>query len=200
MAGEKKYDVVIIGSGLGGLLCANLLAMRGLKVCLLEKNKQFGGNLQTFSRDKQIFDTGVHYIGGLEKGQTLYQVFKYVGLMEQLKLEKMEECFDRILIGGDRQVYAQAQGYEAFQHQLWDAFPEERQAITAYCQKIRAVCNSFPLYNLSLKPQTAELYKGNNESAASVIASYTKNKKLQAVLAGNNLLYAGDIHTTPFHV
>ncbi len=200
MAGSKKYDVVIIGSGLGGLLCANLLAMCGMKVCLLEKNRQFGGNLQTFSRDKQVFDTGVHYIGGLEKGQTLYQVFKYVGLMDQLKLERMEGGFDRIIIQGDDNVYCQAQGYEAFQHQLLDAFPGERQAIIAYCQKIREVCNSFPLYNLSLKPQTDELYKGNNESAASVIASYTKNKKLQAVLAGNNLLYAGDIHTTPFHV
>jgi len=200
MANGKQYDVVIIGSGLGGLLCANLLAMRGLRVCLLEKNKQFGGNLQTFSRDKQVFDTGVHYIGGLDKGQTLHQVFKYVGLMAHLKLEKMEECFDRILIEGDRQVYAQAQGYEAFQNNLVKAFPEEREGIIAYCQKIKEVCNSFPLYNLTLKPQTAELYRGNNESAASVIASFTQNEKLQAVLAGNNLLYAGDINTTPFHV
>lgn len=200
MSTGKKYDVVIIGSGLGGLLCANLLAMRGMKVCLLEKNRQFGGNLQTFSRDKQVFDTGVHYIGGLEKGQTLHQVFKYVGLMEQLKLEKMGVCFDRIIIQGDNQVYCQSQGYEAFQNKLFAAFPGEREGIIAYCQKVREVCQSFPLYNLSLKPQTAELYKGNNESAASVIASYTQNKKLQAVLAGNNLLYAGDINTTPFHV
>lgn len=200
MASSKKYDVVIIGSGLGGLLCANLLAMRGLKVCLLEKNKQFGGNLQTFSRDKQVFDTGVHYIGGLEKGQTLYQVFKYAGLIGQLKLEKMEECFDRIILEDDDYVYCQAQGYEAFQNNLIRAFPEERNGIIAYCQKIQEVCNSFPLYNLTLKPQTAELYKGNNESAASVIASFTQNEKLQAVLAGNNLLYAGDINTTPFHV
>lgn len=200
MASSKKYDVIIVGSGLGGLLCANLLAMRGMRVCLLEKNKQFGGNLQTFSRDKKIFDTGVHYIGGLEKGQTLHQVFKYVGLMEQLKLEKMEECFDRILIEGDIQVYAQAQGYEAFQNKLFDAFPGDREGIVAYCQKIKDVCNSFPLYNLTLKPQTAELYKGNNESAASVIASFTQNEKLQGVLAGNNLLYGGDINTTPFHV
>lgn len=200
MATGKKYDVIIIGSGLGGLLCANILAMRGMRVCVLEKNKQFGGNLQTFSRDKQVFDTGVHYIGGLEKGQTLYQIFRYAGLMEQLKLERMDECFDRILLEGDDSVYGHAQGYAAFQRNLTEVFPEERDGIIAYCQKIREVCCSFPLYNLRLQPEGNELYKGNNESAASVIASFTKNKKLQAVLAGNNLLYAGDACTTPFHV
>lgn len=200
MTGTKKYDVVIIGSGLGGLLCAAILAMRGMRICLLEKNKQFGGNLQTFARDKQIFDTGVHYIGGLDKGQTLYQVFKYVGLMDQLRVEKMDECFDRILIEGDKKVYCQAQGYKAFQNNLMEAFPGEKDGIVAYCQKIKEVCVSFPLYNLSLNPPTDELYKGNNESAASVIASFTQNATLQAVLAGNNLLYAGDMHNTPFHV
>jgi len=57
---------------MGGLVCANLLAAEGLKVCVLEKNNQAGGNLQTFVRDKLIFDSGVHYIGGLGKGQNLY--------------------------------------------------------------------------------------------------------------------------------
>ncbi|MCH5600077.1 phytoene desaturase family protein [Niabella ginsengisoli] len=198
MLPAKKYDVIIIGSGLGGLLCANILALKGLKVCVLEKNKQFGGNLQTFARDKQIFDTGVHYIGGLEKGQTLYQIFKYVGLMERLKLEKMEECFDKILIGEDANIYCQAQGYESFIKHLTKSFPEEEDNIISYCDKVKEICASFPLYNLMLNADAS--YKGNNESAEATIASITNNKKLQAILAGNNLLYAGEADTTPFHV
>ena len=83
---DKKYDIVIIGSGIGGLICGNVLAKEGLSVCVLEKNKQIGGSLQTFSRDKTVFDSGVHYIGGLDKGQNLYQVFKYLGVMDKLKL------------------------------------------------------------------------------------------------------------------
>ena len=62
----KKYDVVIVGSGIGGLSTALILAKNGKKVCVLEKNQQLGGNLQVFSRDKKIFDTGVHYLGGLD--------------------------------------------------------------------------------------------------------------------------------------
>jgi all-trans-retinol 13,14-reductase len=71
----QHYDTIIIGSGIGGLVCANILALEGHKVCVLEKNKQIGGALQTYTRDKVIFDSGVHYIGGLDKGQNLYQVF-----------------------------------------------------------------------------------------------------------------------------
>lgn len=82
---SKKYDVVIVGSGLGGLVSAIILAKEGKKVCVLEKNQQFGGNLQTFARDKQIFDTGIHYIGALDKGQNLYKYFSYIGIMEDRK-------------------------------------------------------------------------------------------------------------------
>ncbi|GAB3418830.1 phytoene desaturase family protein [Niabella aquatica] len=196
----EKYDIVIIGSGLGGLLCANILAMRGKKVCVLEKNKQFGGNLQTFARDKQVFDTGVHYIGGLDKGQNLYQVFKYVGLMEQLKLEKMEVCFDKVLMENDTNIYCLAQGYEAFVKNLAQFFPEEKSNILAYCRRIKEVCTSFPLYNLTLKSGDTGIYNSTNENAKEVIGSFTNNKKLQAILAGNNLLYAGDAGKTPFHV
>ena len=53
----------------------------------LEKNNQYGGNLQTFVRDKTIFDTGIHYIGGLSEGQNLYKYFKYLGIMDQIELK-----------------------------------------------------------------------------------------------------------------
>ena len=71
----NRYDIVIIGSGIGGLVCGGILSREGYRVCVLEKNKQIGGSLQTFSREKEIFDSGVHYIGGLNKGQNLYQIF-----------------------------------------------------------------------------------------------------------------------------
>ncbi len=79
---KSHYDVVIVGSGLGGLVSAIILAKEGYSVCVLEKNNQYGGNLQTFVRNKTIFDTGVHYIGGLDKGQNLYQYFKYLDILD----------------------------------------------------------------------------------------------------------------------
>ena len=95
----EQYDVLIIGSGMGGLVCGALLSKEGYKVCVVEKNKQLGGCLQTYVRDRVIFDSGVHYLGGLDPGQNLYQIFKYLGLMDKLRLQKMDEdVFDKILI------------------------------------------------------------------------------------------------------
>jgi all-trans-retinol 13,14-reductase len=47
---KEQYDVVIVGSGLGGLVSAIILAKEGYSVCVLEKNNQYGGNLKTFFR------------------------------------------------------------------------------------------------------------------------------------------------------
>lgn len=91
MSTTTKFDFVIIGSGMGGLTSALILAKKGYKVLVLEKNPQVGGALQVFSRDKCIFDTGVHYIGGLDKGENLYQLFKYLGIYDDLRLKSLDE-------------------------------------------------------------------------------------------------------------
>ncbi|RZJ29621.1 MAG: NAD(P)/FAD-dependent oxidoreductase, partial [Chryseobacterium sp.] len=196
---KKEYDILVIGSGLGGLVSALVLAKEGLKVCVLEKNNQYGGNLQTFSRDKLIFDTGVHYLGGLSEGQNLYQYFSYLGIMKDLNLKKLDENgFDRITFEGDEIEYPHAQGYENFVEQLTKIFPEERQNLERYIQEIQNVCNEFPRYNLIGKGKYNDdiLYINAQE----FIESVTSDKKLQAVLSGSNFLYAGVANKTPLYV
>src|SRR5690606_11458769 len=140
----NRYDIVIIGSGIGGLVCGGILSKEGYRVCVLEKNRQIGGSLQTFAREKVIVDSGLHYIDGLDKGQNLYQIFKYLGVMDKLKLQRMDEdAFDKIIISNDHKVYRQAQGYENFIKNLVADFPEEEAAIRSYCHKIRETCDKF---------------------------------------------------------
>ncbi len=198
---KKKYDVVIVGSGLGGLVSANILAREGKSVCVLEKNNQYGGNLQIFVRDKSIFDTGVHYIGGLSEGQNLYQYFKYLDIMDDLILKKLDNNrFDVITFDDDETEYSHAQGYDNFTKQLLAQFPDEENAIHAYCDKLKETCKSFPLYNLELG---AAYYKNNELLTLKIsdfLNSITNNDKLKAVLAGSNFLYAGDKDKTPFYV
>ena len=58
---EEEYDVVVIGSGLGGLTGANYLAKNGHKVLLLEHHYQFGGLATWFKRPGgHIFDISLH--------------------------------------------------------------------------------------------------------------------------------------------
>ncbi|HNP49199.1 MAG TPA: NAD(P)/FAD-dependent oxidoreductase [Bacteroidia bacterium] len=199
--GDKEYDIVIVGSGMGGLVCAAILSKEGFNVCVLEKNRQLGGCLQTYVRDKVIFDSGVHYIGGLEPGQNLYQIFKYLGIFDSLHLQRMDvDCFDKIMIGDDPVEYPLAQGYENFIAQLLKYFPDEENAIRTYCDKVREFCGMFPLYNL----RTGDFYTEQTGvlelDAQTYIASLTNNQRLRDILAGNNALYAGVGDKTPFYV
>ncbi|MCP4976711.1 MAG: NAD(P)/FAD-dependent oxidoreductase [Maribacter sp.] len=196
-----NYDVVVIGSGLGGLVTANILAKEGRSVCVLEKNNQYGGNLQTFVRDKAIFDTGVHYIGGLSKGQNLYQYFKYLEIYDGLVLKQLnKDGFDIITFDDDPIAYKHAQGYQNFEDSLISQFPEEEEGIKKYSAKLREFCNKFPLYNLKFGKTHYDDDELFQLPARKCINSFTSDKKLQAVLAGSNLLYAGEADKTPFYV
>lgn len=196
---KKEYDVVIIGSGLGGLVSAVILAKEGYSVCVLEKNNQYGGNLQTFVRDKTIFDTGIHYIGGLGEGQNLHQYFSYIGIMDQLNLKKLDENgFDIISFDDDKIEYPHAQGFENFIEKLTHYFPEEKENLEKYCEKIKEVCKAFPLYNLESHGRYNDEVLTLN--AKETIDSFTQNEKLKAVLAGSNFLYAGIADKSPFYV
>lgn len=129
-----KYDVVIIGSGLGGLECAHILSHAGMKVLVLEKEQQAGGCLQSYRRRGLAYDTGFHYVGGLDEGQSLYDAFKHLGLLK-LPWQRMDKYFDRIMIG--ERSFSFAQGYDAFIQTLQAEFPAEREALNSYADLLR---------------------------------------------------------------
>ena len=194
---STRQEVVIIGSGLGGLVCGVILAKEGYRVTILEKNKQIGGMLQIFVRDRVIFDTGIHYVGGLAEGQNLNILFRYLGIMDKIRIRRMAiDCFDAIMIEGDPVVYRFAQGYENFIQQMLKHFPEEEEALRAFCRGIQDVCHSFPLYGVRTGTYT-NMAGAHALSLLEFLESITTNRKLISVLAGTSLLYAGEADKTP---
>ena len=130
-----RYDVVIIGSGFGGLVCAHLLAKAGKRVLVLERQQQPGGCIQSYQRKGKAFDTGLHYVGGLGDGQTLNRIFSHLGLM-QLPWHRLDpEGFDQITIGDE--AFAFAEGYDHFVEKLAARFPQERKALQQYVQTLQ---------------------------------------------------------------
>ena len=145
-----KYDVVIIGSGLGGLECAHILSKAGMSVLLLERGTQAGGCLQSYRRHGLAFDTGFHYVGGLDEGQSLHSAFRHLGLL-RLPWQRLDNHFDRVTIGN--QTFSFAQGYDAFVETLTVAFPAERDALNRYADMLKQ-CGEQQFD--ALNPQTGE--------------------------------------------
>ncbi len=132
-----KYDVVVIGSGLGGLVCAYILSREGRSVLLLEKGTQPGGCMQSYCRKGMWYDTGFHYVGGLDEGQSLHSVFRYLGLL-RLPWQRLDMYFDRVTIGG--KTYPFAQGFDRFGETLAEYFPDKHRALGDYVNLLRRCC------------------------------------------------------------
>lgn len=194
----KKYDVVILGSGLGSLVCGTILSKEGLSVCVIEKHHQIGGCLQTFTRKGCIFDTGVHYVGGLGKGQVLNNYFTYFGIMDKLNIKKLDTRFDQVSFSGED--YWHSMGYDNFQEELIRSFPDEKDNIKKYAHRLQTMSEEFPFYNIrEIKPSImeADMYE---ENLMAYLESVTQNKRLQSVLAGTNHLYAGVPEKSPLYI
>ena len=131
-----KYDVIVIGGGLGGLECAHILSHSGKSVLVLEKGAQPGGCIQSYRRGGMSFDTGFHYVGGLGEGQSLHAAFKLLGLL-RLPWKQLDRVFDQVTVGN--RTFSFCQGYDAFVEALAADFPEEREGLKSYASLLRTV-------------------------------------------------------------
>lgn len=195
----SKYDVTIIGSGLGGLECAQVLSKEGLKVCVIEKNRQFGGLFQPFSRKGHTIDSSIHYVGSMDQGEILHHYFSYLGIMKSMKIKRLEENgFDHIHLNGEH--FSFAMGHDNFIESLCSQFPKDRESIVNYTEAIRRVGNLSSVDVLKKGLFTLDGMEYFTQSAKKEIEKLTQNKRLQNVLWGNALLYAGEEDITPFYL
>ncbi|MCK9302329.1 MAG: NAD(P)/FAD-dependent oxidoreductase [Bacteroidales bacterium] len=197
---HNRYEIAILGTGLGGLICGYILSRKGYKVVILEKNHQIGGCLQTFKRFGVKFDTGMHYIGSLQEGQILHKLFDFINVLDDVKVHSLDtDGYDVISLAG--QKYRYASGYEAFINTLSESFPENHKDIEEYIRRVRQIAASSPLYNMR-KINTHTFIDADyiKTSVDEFIASVTSNPILQNILAGNLPLYAGVKGKTPTYI
>ncbi len=196
---ESMYDIVVIGSGLGGLQCAYLLSKEGYKVAVLEKNDRIGGMMQSFVRDGVVFNTGLNYTESLGEGEVLNQYFKLFGLIGNITLKQLDLDQSDIITLGDKE-YRIPQGHNNYREALKSYFPQEAKGIDAYIKGLKEVCYSFPLYRLDNKYDTlSNADTSLSQSASGYINEHTKNPDLRALMAGTNILYAGQEDVTPLY-
>jgi len=196
---KGAFDVIVVGSGIGGLGSAALLARHGGKrVLVLERHYTAGGFTHTFQRPGYEWDVGLHYVGHvMDPESPLRRMFDDVTNAE-LDWADMGEIYDRVIIGND--VYDFPKGREAFRRQMQAYFPSERGAIDAYLKRVTATVRRGALYfaEKSLPPAISRLLGGAlrwpvlrraRVTTRQMLESLTENQRLVGVLTGQYLDY-----------
>ncbi|XP_004713929.1 all-trans-retinol 13,14-reductase [Echinops telfairi] len=136
----EKLDAVVIGSGIGGLAVATILAKAGKRVLVLEQHTKAGGCCHTFGKNGLEFDTGIHYIGQMEEGSVGRFMLDQI-TEGQLDWASLASPFDIMILEGPsgRKEFPMYSGKAAFVQGLKEKFPHEEAAIDKYMQLVQVV-------------------------------------------------------------
>ncbi len=184
---EDIYDIIIIGSGLGGLECGVMLSKEGYDVCVVEQAAIFGGCLQSFKRGGRLIDTGIHYIGSMGEGGIMRQYLRYFGIFDKLNICRLDNDFDQISLG-EGATYPYRQGYDNFIEELSHHFPNERDGIVKYSETIRTIGESINIDVHRTGAFSTKKIDYLSISAVELIEQCTSDQTLQSLLAGTNVL------------
>ena len=188
-------QILVLGSGLGGLSCGVQLARMGHQVTVLEQSPQAGGCLQSFYRHGHRWETGMHFVGSYEEGQVLHPLLQDYNL--HLPLVPLDAGgYEQIHLEG--QSFAYAKG-DAFVDVLAQHFPQERDNLWKYLQLVRKIMHVSSIHHeTNLTEQLHTMQEYQSRSVDSILESMIGDATLRQVLVGNLPLYAGRKGQTPF--
>lgn len=190
---HKNYDVIVIGSGIGGLTAAALLAKAGRQVLLLEQHDRAGGYAHGFKRKKYTFDAGVHLtsgcgLHGFDGGQVIAKVLQAIDQYEQVEFIRIDP-FAFVSVA-DVAVELPA-SIDGLVNQLGALFPDERQGLTdlltlclqlagqvAKADEVMATGDVHDFYS-----ELDLLFKYRRSTLANVWKDYLRDPKLQSIFA-----------------
>lgn len=198
-----KGSVIIIGGGTGGLFTGAILAKEGFAVTVLEKNINIGGGLQTFIRGGEEFETGMHIMGGLRDGGSIFKLCNWLGILDELDIRDVDaDCMDSIHCLADGVTYNIAEGREGFVRSLARYFPAEADNLKRYVQALYDLSQEVDFFYL--RPRNEGPMSVHSErflqAADEFIASYIEDAKLRDILAYMNPMYGGVAHHTPAYI
>ncbi|MEO9470327.1 NAD(P)/FAD-dependent oxidoreductase [Parasphingorhabdus sp.] len=129
------WDVIVIGSGIGGMAAAASLSKLGHKVLLLEQHHILGGLTHSFSREGFSWDVGIHYLSMVAPGDPMRDLLDWI-CDTPMKFVSLGAVYDHLHIGSSEPL-ALSRPYEAQERDLKDRFPEEAEAIEGWTRALR---------------------------------------------------------------
>jgi phytoene dehydrogenase-like protein len=143
-----KWDAVVIGSGIGGLACAGMLAAKGKKALVLEQAAAPGGYLVSFQRAGFTFDSAVDCIAGLDPEGLLAWLLRSLGVEGGLTPIRLDPIRVSRFPGVAVQVDA---SLSAYIERLSRLFPSEQDGIATFFRRAGEIYSDVEAMMESLK-------------------------------------------------
>ena len=151
---DYKWDYIVIGSGIGGMTTAAMLAHFGKKVLVLEQHYVPGGFTHSFRRKGYEWDVGVHAVGEVTRhtlpGRILHSLTNGT-----LEWESLGSHYEEMYYPDNFEIQF-PNSPKKFRENLVEKFPEEEEAIDKYLKLIKDVSRSMrPYFMTRLLPKWA---------------------------------------------
>lgn len=173
----KKYDVIIIGAGLGGLVSAAALAVKGKKILLLEKGHMVGGYQIFFKRDKFIIEPCLHICAEAGEGNTVRQILAALDLADVVEFSRFDPVSQFVFPDGAITIPSD---YRSYIELLKNKFPEEADGIDSVFNDMNSIYQGLKKFP-EIEPIVEEYA---SKPFHSLLAKYVKNERLQTIIGG----------------
>ena len=197
---NNEFDVIVIGSGMGGMTTATALSRMEHRVLLLERAQTIGGLTHTFSRDGFSWDVGLHYCGMFGHDEPGDKVLDWLS-RETVKFQSIGTVYDTIHFPDGFEI-AVGRPAEAYKSELKERFPDNAEEIDAYFEAlvsgeeaIRLVSAERslpkPLRSAHRRWNKKKIERWCGRTTSEVIGEYISDPRLAAVLSAQWGTYGG---------
>lgn len=193
---DEKFDVIVIGAGIGGLTSAALLSQRGYSVLVLDMHYALGGCATVFHRRGKgqgyEFDVGLHYVGDSGPDGLIPRILRGAGVEDISFLEQDPDGFDTLCFPDFK--FRVPRGVEVFRDRLVEMFPGEVRGIDRYVKLLRQVwglmsVHANPVSAFRVLPKSLMALKYANATVKEFLDTCTHDERLRAVLTGQLGVY-----------
>uniref|UniRef100_UPI00358FEBBE all-trans-retinol 13,14-reductase isoform X1 n=1 Tax=Myxine glutinosa TaxID=7769 RepID=UPI00358FEBBE len=196
----ENLDAIVIGSGIGGLSVAALLAKAGKRVLVLEQHSKAGGCCHTYGKKGFEFDVGIHYVGEMQSNAITRLLIDQL-TDGQLQWIPLDDPFDTVFLGEPGEIRRRCPLFAGRYH-YWEGlkaeFPKEHEALGKFqdlLQETRrgtlflVLLKVLPLWFARLLARTGLIHLFTSyfrlaaRSLSSVLEELTSDVDLRAVLS-----------------
>lgn len=180
-----KYDVIIVGGGLGGLTAGAKLAKSGKRVLLLEQHDRPGGCATTFTRKGYTMEVGLHEMDGLHQGDLKNKIFRDLGIFDRVEFLEVPEFYR---FKNSRYDITVPHNPERAMEILLKNFPDQGEGLNSYFEHV-----------LSARKIIAAATPGSDTSVGEWLDKIIGNEDLKLVLLGNLGYFHDDPYTLSYY-